>query len=129
MPPRPRRHRPLTTVTALGLSFLILPAVSLLKLYTRSGSVVPLLYTGAISFATFMLYGYDKMQARNLEWRVKEVTLHTMELLGGWPGALVGQHYFQHKRRKMGFQIWFWGIVMGWQVVWWVVWNEGVEMG
>jgi uncharacterized membrane protein YsdA (DUF1294 family) len=62
------------------------------------------------------------MQARNLEWRVRETTLHFLELIGGWPGALLGQHYFQHKTRKTAFQIPFWAIVVGWQYVWWVVW-------
>lgn len=86
-------------------------------------SLLPLGYHCVISSLTFLLYGYDKMQARNLEWRIKEVTLHTMELLGGWPGALIGQHYFQHKTRKTAFQIPFWTIVMVWQVVWWAVWT------
>ena len=124
MPPRPHRRRPVTIATAAGVFSLVLPAVSLIRLYTRTGSLFALGYTCVISSATFLLYGYDKMQARNREWRVKEATLHTLELLGGWPGALAGQHCFQHKTRKTAFQIPFWIIVAGWQVVWWAVWSE-----
>lgn len=69
----------------------------------------------------FVFYGVDKMQARNLEWRVKETTLHTLAIIGGWPGALVGMHFFQHKTRKAAFQVPFWIILMGWQVVSWTV--------
>ena len=63
------------------------------------------------------------MQARHMEWRVKEVTLHTFGLLGGWPGALAGMHFFQHKTRKTAFQLPFWAIVSIWQFVWWAMWN------
>lgn len=106
----------------------VLPVVSLLRLYYRTGSILPFAYTCVISGMTFILYGYDKMQARNLEWRVKEATLHTLEFLGGWPGALAGQHYFQHKTRKTAFQIPFWAIVLGWQGVWWAIWSGGIAV-
>jgi uncharacterized membrane protein YsdA (DUF1294 family) len=69
------------------------------------------------------------MQARNMEWRVKEVTLHTLALVGGWPGALVGMHYFQHKTRKTSFQIVFWVTVLAWQGVWWKFWNGRLHLG
>ncbi|KAF2202871.1 DUF1294-domain-containing protein [Delitschia confertaspora ATCC 74209] len=126
MPTKPRR-RPITTATIIGLATLGLPIGSSLHLLLRHGNIWPLFYTCTISAATFLLYGYDKMQAKNLEWRVKESTLHIMELAGGWPGAMIGQHYFQHKTKKMRFQAWFWVIVGGWQVVWWAVWKGGVE--
>ncbi|KAF2253243.1 DUF1294-domain-containing protein [Trematosphaeria pertusa] len=129
MPPRrPHRHRPLTAATAVGACSLVLPTVTLVRLYANTGSLFPFAYTSVVSGITFLLYGYDKMQARNLEWRVKEATLHILEVLGGWPGALVGQHYFQHKTKKTTFQIPFWMIVLGWQVVWWAVWSGGVTV-
>lgn len=57
----------------------------------------------AMSLITFAVYGYDKRQAVRGRWRVRERTLHWLELLGGWPGALVGQMIFHHKRRKLSF--------------------------
>lgn len=123
-PPRqPRRRRPITLATAAGGLSLILPCVSLARLSIITGSVFPSIYTGAVSAVTFLLYGYDKMQARNLEWRVKEATLHTFAMLGGWPGALLGMHYFQHKTRKTAFQVPFWVITLCWQVVWGAIWR------
>jgi uncharacterized membrane protein YsdA (DUF1294 family) len=118
MPRRPQRRRPITAATIVGLASFALPICGLFLLGIRSGTVLPLAYTCIMSTATFILYGYDKIQARNLEWRVKESTLHIMELIGGWPGALLGQHYFQHKTRKASFLVVFWIIVGAWQAVW-----------
>jgi uncharacterized membrane protein YsdA (DUF1294 family) len=63
------------------------------------------------------------MQARNAQWRVRESTLQLLALAGGWPGALVGMHYFQHKTRKTGFQIMFWSTVVVWQGMAWALWT------
>ncbi|KAF2650145.1 DUF1294-domain-containing protein [Lophiostoma macrostomum CBS 122681] len=124
MPPhRPYRYRPITAATAAGASAFVLPTVCCIRLYSRTGAYWPILYTGIASSITFVFYGYDKMQARNLEWRVRESTLQFLALVGGWPGALLGQHYFQHKTRKTAFQLPFWAIVVGWQCVWWLVWS------
>jgi uncharacterized membrane protein YsdA (DUF1294 family) len=123
--PKPRR-RPWTAATVAGLASLILPTCTLARLYTRS--LIPVAWTCVISGITFLYYGYDKMQARNMEWRVKEVTLHTLALVGGWPGALVGMHYFQHKTRKTSFQIVFWVTVLAWQGISWTFWNGRLQL-
>lgn len=104
-PTQSQRHRPITKATAAGVFSLVLPTVALIRIYSRTGSFIPFAYTSIVSGATFSLYGYDKMQARNRQRRIKESTLHTLEFLGGWPGALAGQHYFQHKTSKTSFQI------------------------
>ena len=115
----PRRHRPLTPATFVGFLSLILPATGLARHYVATHSLLPLAYTCIISIITFIFYGYDKVQARNLEWRVQEVTLHFLALIGGWPGALVGMHVFQHKTRKKAFLVPLWGVSVGWQGVLW----------
>lgn len=56
-----------------------------------------------MSLACFVVYGWDKGLAANGSRRVPEQTLHTLALLGGWPGALVGQRYFRHKTKKLSF--------------------------
>ncbi|KAF2442052.1 DUF1294-domain-containing protein [Karstenula rhodostoma CBS 690.94] len=117
------RARPITPLTLLALSSLLLPTLSLTHLYLHAYTVFPIIYTLVLSAFTFLLYGYDKMQARNLNWRVKESTLHLCAVLGGWPGALAGMHYFQHKTRKVRFLVVFWGVVGVWEVCWWGVWR------
>ncbi len=64
-----------------------------------------------LSLVTFAAYGYDKRQAKAATWRTRERTLHRLELLGGWPGALAAQRTFKHKRRKATYMAAFWRIV------------------
>ena len=64
-----------------------------------------------MSLITFACYGWDKRQARNNNDRIPEANLHLMALIGGWPGALIGRKYFQHKTRKTWFTIKTWLIV------------------
>lgn len=122
---KPQRRRPITYATAAGAVSLILPVATLVRLYARTGVLLPSVYITVMSGVTFLLYGYDKMQARNLQWRMKETTLHTFALLGGWPGALIGQHFFQHKTRKTKFQVPFWAIVSLWQIGLLASWKGG----
>lgn len=63
---------------------------------------------GALSFASWLTYAWDKAQAEVRGQRIAENTLHLMALFGGWPGALVGQIQFRHKTRKTSFRIVFW---------------------
>ena len=57
-----------------------------------------------INFTTFIAYGVDKHAAIKKEWRVPEKDLHTLEFLGGWLGAWLGQKCFHHKTAKKSFQ-------------------------
>ena len=81
-------------------------------------SPLPLLAYGVASLLAFGLYRYDKQQAKAGQWRTPEKILHGVELLGGWPGALVAQQIFRHKTRKLSYQLLFWLIVVVHQVVW-----------
>jgi len=56
---------------------------------------------------TLVVYGGDKMAARNAWRRVPESTLLTFGLVGGWPGAILGQQLFRHKTQKQPFKTWF----------------------
>ena len=56
-----------------------------------------------INVVTFTLFRIDKERARNGDWRIPESTLLAGALLGGWPGARLGQQRFRHKTRKQPF--------------------------
>ena len=75
------------------------------------------------SVVTIIAYGLDKRAATTGRWRTREKTLHTLALLGGWPGALVAQRAFHHKTRKAGFQVITWLVVLlhgaAWTFVLW----------
>jgi len=102
-----------------ALALLILTAVGLIPVATV------LIYLG-VSCVTFMAYAFDKAAAIKGRWRTPEQTLHLLELLGGWPGALIAQSLFRHKSRKPSFQIAFWAIVLlnCAALSWWVFQHE-----
>ena len=64
-----------------------------------------------MSAVTFLVYVLDKRAARRGDQRTPEATLHALELLGGWPGALLAQWLIRHKSAKVSYQIVFWLIV------------------
>ena len=59
----------------------------------------------ALSIITFLLYGYDKGQAKLGGLRVPEIVLHALALLGGFPGGWLGRAVFHHKIRKPVFTV------------------------
>lgn len=59
----------------------------------------------ALSVATFFIYGWDKWQSKREGWRTPEKRLHTLALLGGFPGAIAGRSTFRHKTQKKSFGV------------------------
>jgi uncharacterized membrane protein YsdA (DUF1294 family) len=54
---------------------------------------------------TFAAYGYDKHQARRDGWRIPEIVLHGLALIGGVIGAWAGRLVFRHKTQKPIFLV------------------------
>ena len=74
-------------------------------------------YMFIISVVTFATYTLDKELATADMSRLSEKSLHLLELIGGWPGALLAQHFAHHKTSKLSFQLRFWLIVLAYQVI------------
>ncbi len=68
---------------------------------------IPLVYL-VMSVITFIAYAIDKSAAENGRWRTQENTLHLLALVGGWPGAILGQMLLRHKSKKKAFRMVFW---------------------
>ena len=66
-------------------------------------------YLLAVNIATFFLYGIDKNKAKNGRWRISEVTLLMMVVIGGgigaWAGMRLWHHRTMHKKFKYGIPI------------------------
>lgn len=84
----------------------------------KTHNPIPLLLYAFLSTLTIMFYGADKKRAMSNRWRIPEFYLHVLELMGGWPGALLAQKDFRHKLTKMSYQRVFWGIVLLHMAVW-----------
>ena len=87
-----------------------LPILAIFSIAITTGAVlgfVPfplvLVYCGA-SVLSFLMYWMDKSAANWGERRIPEASLHLVDLLGGWPGALLAQAAFRHKTVKASFQ-------------------------
>jgi uncharacterized membrane protein YsdA (DUF1294 family) len=94
-----------------GLSVALM--VLLLVLF-RAGLRWPTLlaaWLASVNLVAFGYYGFDKARAQRGGWRVPEVVLHGLALVGGSLGAYAGMEVFRHKTIKGGFRIFFWVIV------------------
>lgn len=63
---------------------------------------LPLVGYAVMSIVTFGFYYADKKRAEARRWRVTGTTLHVLEGLGGWPGALLAMAMLRHLTRKPG---------------------------
>lgn len=112
----PRQRRAANSPAQWGTASLFaLPAFLLVYLAVaviwRVPGWVAALYAGA-SVVCALVYAIDKSAAVAGRWRVSESTLHTLSLVGGWPGALVAQQVLRHKSNKAAFRAVFWVTVV-----------------
>lgn len=101
----------------------VLPLLGGWQLLAQFGFVWVLLAYPCASVVSFLQYWWDKSSAQAGRWRTPENSLHLVELLGGWPGALIAQQCFRHKTRKPSFLMALWLIIAAHQLVWidWLV--------
>lgn len=64
------------------------------------------------SILSFIVYAVDKRAATLGAWRISDSSLLSLGLIGGWPGAIIGQQVYRHKTRKRAFRLAFWGTVL-----------------
>ena len=58
-----------------------------------------------LNIVAFVLFALDKRKARHGKWRIPEVALLLVALLGGSVGALMAMQLFNHKTKKNLFRI------------------------
>lgn len=94
---------------AIGIGWLLGAAVG--AVLGKLPVIIPLGYI-ALSFISWISYMFDKGAARRSAQRTPENTLHFVDLLGGWPGALIAQQQSRHKTMKRSFQTVFWFTIL-----------------
>ena len=62
-------------------------------------------YLILINVITFIVFGVDKRNAACGKWRVREITLLELAIVGGSIGGITAMRVFRHKTQKMKFKI------------------------
>lgn len=106
----PRRFRKCAENGLIQLLLLVLPALAILQVPLYSWPMVVILC--CLSLLTFSFYLRDKQAAAKGDDRIPETTLHLLESVGGWPGALLAQKRLRHKTSKTAYQQSFWLVVI-----------------
>jgi uncharacterized membrane protein YsdA (DUF1294 family)/cold shock CspA family protein len=108
-PARRMHNRPLVPAFVIATTFFALVGTAIaLEVFPAE----VLVFYAAVSVVAFVMYWHDKSAARVSRRRTPESTLHTIGLLGGWPGSLIAMHVFRHKSAKPSFRAVFWGTVV-----------------
>jgi len=97
------------------------PVCCSLFFFLKTLIAAPLALYPVMSLIAFFAYADDKKRAQTNQWRISESSLHTLEILGGWPGALIAQKELRHKNKKATYQSVYWSIVVLHYIAW-VVW-------
>jgi uncharacterized membrane protein YsdA (DUF1294 family) len=89
----------------------------------RTLSIIAILYA-VMSLITLAVLWRDKRAARRGNWRTRESTLHLLELLGGWPGTILGQQWLRHKSHKRTYRLVLVMIITMHLSIWaWLLWR------
>jgi len=97
--------------------------------FLHSYNYIPAIIVGLyaiLSILAFLMYAKDKNAAEWGEWRTQERTLHTIALLGGWPGAAIAQSFLRHKSKKLSFRIIYWmTVIINCAGLYWLITPQG----
>ena len=72
-----------------------------------------------MSVFAVIAFAIDKNSAIHHRRRIPEKRLHLLELLGGWPGAIIAACMFRHKIRKASYVMTMCVVVAVWTVSAW----------
>lgn len=70
-----------------------------------NGCMIVFGYILLLNLVTFVVYGIDKYKSKKGKWRISELTLLTLALLGGSIGAWLAMKTFRHKTMHKKFYI------------------------
>jgi uncharacterized membrane protein YsdA (DUF1294 family)/cold shock CspA family protein len=111
---------PDTVVVSYGVGVLFLTLLGLYVLGLIRLNNAMTLYL-VMSVITFGFYYVDKKRAESKRWRVHSTTLHVLEAIGGWPGALLAMSMLRHLTRKHDHLVML-SAIIAIHLVAWVVW-------
>jgi len=75
------------------------------------------IYMLFINFVSGILFAYDKHVAKKNRRRIPEITLHIVELLGGFFTNIILMYTLRHKNRKFSYWVWTWLMMILWLII------------
>ena len=81
--------------TGIGCSFCLVKGIAMKYVY---------IWLVIINIITFFVFGIDKKKAIKGKFRISELTLFVLSLVGGSLGGLAGMYLFRHKTKKLYFK-------------------------
>lgn len=90
---------------------IVIPLILSSYIIWHFNNPLPLMSYVFLSILTIILYGFDKRHAIQGQWRIPEMYIHVLEIMGGWPGSLIAQIDFSHKIRKSPYRRRLWLII------------------
>lgn len=64
-----------------------------------------IIYLITINIIGFLVMYIDKQKAKKGTWRIKEMTILVITILGGGVGTIAGMYTFRHKTKKLKFTV------------------------
>lgn len=61
-------------------------------------------YLIGVNVLTFFVFGIDKWKAKRSKWRISEMSLLGLAILGGSVGAVLGMKVWHHKTKHKKFK-------------------------
>ena len=95
---------PLSVIWLIGCAALLLFSVSSDSFKPGLWCELYFVAVTVLSPVALIAFGWDKWRAKRHGSRIPEKALHFLAFCGGWPGAVVGQHWFRHKTVKPVFR-------------------------
>lgn len=116
------RRSPFTTFGLIAVVICVLFGIVLVQQLELSW--YPAWITAA-SLTTFLLYGFDKWQAKAGGPRVPELVLHSLSLAGGFIGGWTGMLWWRHKTQHPSFTLVLLISSLLHAGIWWYIANMG----
>ena len=114
-------------MAAMIMGGMFLVAVGVAEFILNRSFLLVALYCVA-SLVTYVVYALDKKAARKGAWRIPEVQLHLLALIGGWPGAMAAQQTLRHKSKKASFRFVFWiTVILNFAATAWLLSPKGIS--
>lgn len=87
-----------------------------------------IIYIIAINVVAFIVFGIDKLRARQKKWRIPEATILLLAVVGGsigaWAGMLVWRHKTMHRKFKYGVPV---ILILQLAIVTWIIYKFGAS--